>query len=207
MGQIWVAAAESRGMGRRPLSFSTPEVLICAWILQRLCHQSASLTSPESGSSWLLHRAHSPKEEKSEKERWGSLGEKGLLVATTLRSQAASAISTGLALRCAHRGTPASAQGPQLPPSPSARSQSAAPRCRRHMSGGEFWFDVAGLLLFLNAVEHACEAQGSCLLTQLTWSHTGSKSFYLGEHLRNRSRSSFASIQNLAKRSQACDLV
>ena len=49
------------------------------------------------------------------------------------------------------------------------------------MSGGEFWFDVAGLLIFLNAVEHACEAQGSCLLTQLTWSHTGSKSFYLGD--------------------------
>lgn len=55
-------------------------------------------------------------------------------------------------------------------PDPQDRSQAAVhshPGCRRHMSAREFWFDVAGLLLFHNAAEDACEAQGSHLSSPL----------------------------------------
>ena len=41
------------------------------------------------------------------------------------------------------------------PWSVSAEQPLSHPCCRRHMSAREFWFDVAGLLLFLNAVEGA----------------------------------------------------
>lgn len=55
-------------------------------------------------------------------------------------------------------------------PGPSSASpglQLSHPSCRRHMSAREFWFDVAGLLLFLNAAEGDCGAQGSCLFGSL----------------------------------------
>lgn len=62
--------------------------------------------------------------------------------------------------------------------SASFRSQAAPshPGCCRHMSAGEFWFDVAGLLLFQNATEGACMAQGSHFSSSLgpgasIWGH------------------------------------
>lgn len=69
--------------------------------------------------------------------------------------------------------------GPQLC-HPDLQNCQRHPCCRRHKSAREIWFDVAGLLLFLDAAEGAGEAPGK-LLTRLRGSHTGSRNFSSGD--------------------------
>lgn len=79
MGQIWVAVARGRKAERRPLCFSTPEVVLHACILHRLCRQSSSVTSPESACSWLMHSQSSqPKGRKIREEEMGQPREKSV---------------------------------------------------------------------------------------------------------------------------------
>lgn len=178
VGQIWV-----RGWLWFP---TTSEVVLAwqdhAWILHRLCCQRTSVSSLESDYGWLIHKTHAVHRNENQGRRKGATWEKCVLQHHSQappccpQTQASFTVSSGQCLSEPGEGQTDTIRASTPAPDPQDGSQAAVqplrlqyshPGCRRLVSAREFWFDVAGLLLFHNAAEDACETQGSHLFSPL----------------------------------------
>lgn len=120
------------------MGFSTPEV----WSMPKAWTDSvAKVASVTSGCPFPELT-----DPRKENQRWGSLGRKVSSSGPNPQAPGYLHCQQWPGSQVCQEGETSSSSGTAPQPGPS--SLHSHPSCRRYMSAREFWFDVAGLLLF-----------------------------------------------------------